>query len=265
MIGAIRSELTRLRRRSYVLGWLGITALFGVMINAFVFSSADAGTTAPENGPGGGFPTLAELVQPDGIVAPLGAAATFLGVITLAFWAIAAATDYSTGLIRILVQAEPRRIRLLAGKVVALIGWTAAATTVATIVTVCAAPVMAKVFGVSTDAWGSDLLSITAGAWLDTFLALVVWGVIGLVIAVLTRSSAIAITIGIGYVLVVESIVGLVADDLAHWLPGQTLTALAQGGTADVAYGTAVVLGLLYATIGLVSAAVTFAKRDVLD
>jgi len=65
-----------------------------------------------------------------------------------------AATDYSTGLIRILVQAEPGRIRLLAGKVVALIGWTAAATTVATIVTVCAAPVMAKVFGVSTDAWG---------------------------------------------------------------------------------------------------------------
>jgi len=76
MIGAIRSELTRLLRRSYVLGWLGITALFGVMINAFVFSSADAGTAPPKNGPGGGIPTLAELVQPEGIVAPLGAAAT---------------------------------------------------------------------------------------------------------------------------------------------------------------------------------------------
>jgi ABC-2 type transport system permease protein len=167
--------------------------------------------------------------------------------------------------VRILVQAQPRRTRLLAGKVVALIGWTAAATTVATIVVVGTAPVMASVFGVSTDAWGTDLLSITAGAWLDTFLALIVWGIIGLVIAVLTRSSAVAITIGIGYVLVVENIVGLVSDELSHWLPGQTLTALAQGGTADVAYGTAVALGLLYATVGLVGAAVTFAKRDVLD
>jgi ABC-2 type transport system permease protein len=148
---------------------------------------------------------------------------------------------------------------------VALIAWTAAATTVATTVIVATAPVMANAFDVSTDSWGTDRFSIMAGAWLDTFLALVVWGVIGLVIAVLTRSSAVAITIGIGYVLVVENIVTLVADDLAHWLPGQTLTALAQGGTADVTYGTAVVLGLVYATIGLVSAAVTFARRDVLD
>ena len=48
-----------------------------------------------------------------------------------AIWAVVTASDYGSGLIRLLVAAEPRRWRLLAGKVVALVILTAAATTVA--------------------------------------------------------------------------------------------------------------------------------------
>ena len=45
-------------------------------------------------------------------------------------WAVAAATDYGTGLIRILVQAHPNRVTLLAGKIAALSIFTLLATTV---------------------------------------------------------------------------------------------------------------------------------------
>ena len=46
----------------------------------------------------------------------------------LALWAIAAASDYDTGLIRVLVQAQPNRLKLLGGKIIALTGFTVLAT-----------------------------------------------------------------------------------------------------------------------------------------
>jgi hypothetical protein len=180
MLRATRSELTRMRRRSFLGGWLGITAAFAVLFNTFVFTAVADGTTVPDNAPGGAFPTLEQLVQPDGFLGGLTSGATMFGVVTLSYWAIAAAGDYSTGLLRLLVQAEPRRVRLLAGKVVALVLWTAVAATIATTLSVGSAPLVAGATGVSTDAWGSDVAGTVLSGWANTFLALLVWGVIGL-------------------------------------------------------------------------------------
>jgi len=187
------------------------------------------------------------------------------GIVTLSLWAVVTAGDYSSGLIRLLVAAEPRRWRLLAGKVVALVIVTAAATTVAAIVNVFAVMPAAGAAGISTAAWGTDLVSVVGSAWTNLFLALCVWGVLGLVIAVLARSAAVAISIGVGYVLVVESLVKMVKDAPADWLLGTTLGAVASGGTATVAYGTALALALGYVTLGLVLAGVVFVRRDVTD
>lgn len=73
-----------------------------------------------------------------------------------------------------------------------------------------------------------------------------VWGLIGLTIAVLTRSAALAIGIGIGYLLVVESLIGIVAPDSTVYLPGGTLNALVSGGTGQLAWGVAMTLAVLY-------------------
>jgi len=198
-------------------------------------------------------------------MAGLAAASTMFGVVTLSFWAVATATDYSSGLVRLLVAAEPRRWPLLAGKVVALLAVTAVATTVAAIVNVFAVMPAAGASGISTAAWGTDLVAVVAGAWLNLFTALCVWGVLGLVIATLTRSAAVAISIGVGYVLVVESMVKLVKDVPSDWLLGTTLNAVAGGGTESVAYGTALALALGDVTVGLVLAGVVFLRRDVTD
>lgn len=268
MLRATRSELTRLRQRSFAAGWLGLTAFLAVMFTTIVFQAASGGTPIPAAAPGGAFPSLAQLTGPDGYVAGLGAASTILGVVTLAYWSIATARDYSTGLIRLLVQAQPHRLRLLAGKVLALTGWTAGAATVATALTVVISPVVARGTGLDTSGWDTaltDVVGTIASTWLNTFGALVVWGVIGLVIAVLTRSSAVAISVGVGYVLVVEGAIRLIASDLADRLPGATLTALAGGGTDSLAYGTAILLGLVYATIGLGAAGWAMTRRDIVE
>lgn len=265
MMRATRSELTRLRRRNMLLAWFGLTALFALAINVVVFDAAAHGTAPPDGGPGVSFPTAQTLAGRGGLVAGLASASSLFGVVTLSFWAIVTATDYSTGMIRLLVAAQPHRWRLLAGKVTGLALMTAVATCVALLANVVAAPAAARAAGVSTDAWGRHLASTLAGTWADLFCALLVWGVAGLVLAVLSRSSAVAISVGVGYVLVVESIVKAAAEGASAWLPGTTLSALAQGGTPTLSYPGALALGLAYGILGLGVAVAVLTRRDITD
>jgi ABC-type transport system involved in multi-copper enzyme maturation permease subunit len=263
---AARSELVRSRRRGVVLGWFGLTALAAVLINTVMFQIAGDGTAAaPAGGPGVSFPTAAELADPGGLVAGLAAAANMFGVVTLSFWALITATDYRTGLIRLLVSAQPHRGRLLTGKIAALTLWTAAATTVALIVTLVVAPIAAGGSGIDVTAWGEDLLPTLLVGWVNLFCALLVWGVIGMALAVVTRSAAVAISAGVGYVLVVESVITAAAEDVGDWLPGTTLSALAQGGTPALSHGAALALGAVYTVAGVVVALAVFTRRDITD
>jgi ABC-2 type transport system permease protein len=265
MIGALRSELVRLRRKGMLTAWLGLTGLFAVLVGTVLFQVVADSTGAPAEGPGVSFPSLAELTSPDGLTAGAASGASFFGVVTLSFWAIAAATDYSSGLIRLLASAQPSRWRLLAGKVGALAAWTAVATTVALLATTAVAPAAARSAGIDTSAWRDGAAGTLASAWLDLYAALLVWGVVGLVLAVLARSSAVAIASGVAYVLVVESVVRSAAERVGDWLPGATLTALAGHGTDAVPYGTALALGAAYAAAGLAAAALVLSRRDITD
>ena len=65
-----------------------------------------------------------------------------------------------------------------------------------------------------------------------------VWGLIGLTLAVLTRSAAMAIGIGIGFLLVVEGLITIFAPDAGPYLPGGTLSTLAAGGNDQLAWVT---------------------------
>jgi ABC-type transport system involved in multi-copper enzyme maturation permease subunit len=261
----LRSELTRLNRRGIWFGWMGLTALFAVLINSVIYSIAADGSAPPGGGPGVAFPSVETLESSAGIVAGVSSAASMFGVVALSFWAIATASDYSTGLIRLLAAAQPRRWRLLVGKVAALSIWTATATTVALAVSVAAAVPAARAAGISTESWMDDVAGEIANAWLNSFSASLVWGIIGLVLALLTRSSAIAISIGVGWVLLLESIITTASSDVGQWLPGTTLTALAQGGTDDLSFEGALLLGGIYAVVGLIVGLVIFVRRPITE
>ncbi|MGB8385100.1 MAG: hypothetical protein WCG47_28320 [Dermatophilaceae bacterium] len=264
MINVVRSEVTRLTRRGLVIGWLSLTAVFAVLINVVMFQVVSGAPTPPANGPGVSFPTEAQLLSDHGIVAGLAAASSLFGVVTLAFWAIATATDYNTGLVRLLVAAHPIRWQLIIGKWFALAIFTAAATAVALAANLIAAPVAAQAADYSPTAWGTNLVPTLAAAAFNLFCALLVWGTIGLALASLTRSAGIAIGVGIGYVLLLESIIKAAAS-VGDWLPGTTITALANGGTPHLAYPGALALGLTYLGIALIAATVVFTRRDITD
>jgi ABC-type transport system involved in multi-copper enzyme maturation permease subunit len=179
-------------------------------------------------------------------------------------WARFTAQDYSSGFIRLLVAAEPRRWRLLAGKTVALLLVTALATTVAAFANLMAAP-MVGASGISVSSWGTNAPSVIGEAWLHAYLAQIVWGVLGLAIAVVSRSAVVAVAVGAGYVLVVESLVKMMSGAPSDWLLGTTLNAIASGGTAAVGFGSALALGLGYVIVGLALAVGTLTRRDVTD
>jgi ABC-2 type transport system permease protein len=261
----VSSELVRLVRPRMLIAWFALMALFAFMVNTVMFSAAGDAGTLPAGAPGVVFSDAAALATPEGLVAGLAAASSMFGVVTLSFWAVAMATDYSSGLIRLLVAAQPHRWRLLAGKVIALLLVTAVAAAVATIANVLAALPAAQAAGIPVDTWPAGAAANVAQAYGNAFLALSVWGILGLVLAVLARSSAVAISVGVGYVLVVEPVITMAANDASDWLLGGTLTALANGGNATVSHGTAAALGMLYVVVGLTLATVVFTRRDVTD
>lgn len=263
MLHVVRSELTRLAQRRTLLVWFGLMAVFALMVNTVMGSVV--GEMDPNlPSPGVAFPTVAELERPSGLMAGLAAAANMFGVVTLSFWAFFTAQDYSSGLIRLLVAAEPRRWRLLVGKGLALVVVTALAVTVALVANVLAAPAIGA-SGIDTSAWGTDLAEVAGAAWLQLFLSQLVWGVLGLVIAVLTRSAMTAVSIGVGYTLVVESLVRMLDGAPTDQLLGTTLGAIAKGGTAAVSYSDALALGGGYVIVGLLLAGLVMARRDVTD
>lgn len=252
---ATRSELRRLLRPGFAGVAALLVALFTVMAATVTFQSEFAGPALSR--------VPLDLASARGIVAPLANVTSLLGIIVLSLWAVATASDFGTGWIRVMVQAEPRRWALLAGKLTALVSLTLGLTFLATLVSVVVAPTMAPAAGVSTDAWLTNPLPTILSGWADLSLAVLVWGVIGMAIAMVTRSSVAAIAGGIGYLIVFEGLLGQLAPDLTTWLPGSVLGVLSAGGSPDMAWGTALTLAVGYVTVALGITAATFIRRDI--
>jgi ABC-type transport system involved in multi-copper enzyme maturation permease subunit len=252
---AANSELRRLRRWSFSGVGAVLLAMFALMATSIAFLGGDTGP----NPMGGG----ADVDSARGLVAGLDMASSLLGIVVLAFWAVAGASDFGSGLIRIIVQAEPRRGALLAGKVLTLVGLTLVGTLIATGVAVGTAIVVAGPAGASTDAWWPDAFATILSGWANLSLAVLVWGIIGLAIAVVTRSATAAIAGGIGYLMVFEGLLGILAEDVTTFLPGSILMAVTSGGTPDMAWGTAVALAIGYAAVAMVIAGLSFMRRDI--
>ncbi len=244
MMRIIRSELVRLKNPNLILGGIGLMAFFGLMSTAVVFFTASSGSSALPNTED---ITSAMIETPDGMVAGLRYFVGMLGVVAFVVWAMAATSDVSSGLIRLLVQAEPNRLRLLAGKVVALTLFTCVATLVTTAMVLPIAP---------------GLASGPAG-YLQLTLSVLLWGVVGLFVGVVTRSAGISIAIGIGYLMVFEGLMAMLLESASKWLPGATFAALAMGGTPNMAYATALFMSAAYAGAALVAAALVFTRRDI--
>jgi ABC-type transport system involved in multi-copper enzyme maturation permease subunit len=256
---AFRSEIIRLKRPSVLLIGIGLMAVFGALATFVSFSAA--GTTG--TGPAAYFPPVEALEQPGGFALGLVLGSQLIGIVALSVWAIAVASDYSTGMIRLLVQAEPKRWRLLMGKFGALLVITVIGTAVATLAATGMAYAIAPSFEISTAEWNTDMATTLWEAFRNLTFSTIVWGVFGSTIATITRSSGISIGAGIGYLVVFETMLQGIASDAAEWLPGGILTALNAGGTPNVEFAQAAALAAAYALIGIVISVAISWRREI--
>jgi ABC-type transport system involved in multi-copper enzyme maturation permease subunit len=264
LINCIRSELVRVTRPRLLLLGMGLAAAFGIMITAVVFGTAEE-TLSSAGGLSQSFATMTQLEASGGFFGSFELLARLLGLVVLAVWAISVATDYDSGFIRMLVQAEPNRLRLFLGKITALGCFTLLVALVATIATVVTALPAAGGSDISTDQWSSGVVGHALSGYANLTIAALAWGSIGLLIATITKNSGVAIGVGVGWLLLIEPIIGLASKSAANYLPGGTIGALAAGGTDKVSYITALIITLLYAAVAMGVAAKFFLSRDIHD
>lgn len=267
MIRVFRSEWVKLRRPGVLFGTIGVMSAFVALANFGLFRAA--GAFRRTQGPGSGR-LLAELAAEGGAVRGLVATVTFLGLVSLVVFASNAGGEYRHGTLRFLLVGQPDRLRLLAGKFLALSSLATVAVAVAVVVSLLTSAWFGSMYDVDGSAWWTGAgLAHTFGTFVNVAVACITWGALGAALAIALRTSTAAIGVGVGYLLVGEAIlsraiVGPVLGTEAAWFPGEVLRAFAGGGGASSSYTRSAVLLLLYGGVTVVAAATLFRRRDVL-
>lgn len=256
MIRSLRSEFVRARRSWPILALAVVLAAISTVVTF-------AGTAVGPRG-GGSDPSAtatSALDDADGIVAGLLTAAPLLGLLGLVLWGSSVARDLQTGTIRVLLVTQSRRGVFFAGKLAALFAITALMSIAASIVAVATAFIFAPSQDVATTNWTANAV---ISASFNTFLGILAWGAIGTVLAVVSRSIAIAIGGGIGYLLLGEKLVGMAWSTADEWLPGGVITNVFNGG-GTTAYTQSLLMVLAFISIGWCASFVVITRRDITD
>lgn len=267
-MNAFRSEWVKLSRPALL---LGVTSSMLAAVLLATFGIFRIASVQRDRAPGGGRVLASAVTSAEGWLMGVNGATSLIGIVALVLFASNIGGEYRQGTLRSLLAGEPRRLRLLAGKTAALASLVAAAVAVSLVAALLAALVFGGLFDIDSSRWltGEGLMA-GVRAFLNVTVACLGWGVLGGFLALVLRTSAAAIGIGVGYLLVGETllsraIVAPVFDVESAWFPGEVLRALAVGGGPASSYLRASALAALYVAAFAGAGAALFARRDVVQ
>jgi ABC-type transport system involved in multi-copper enzyme maturation permease subunit len=260
MIAALRAELVKVLRRRVLVITAISTAGFALGSAAVVLMSAETSRALPSDrgvttwtlsDAGGGT---------DIFTTAISFAGTFLFVVFVGVVAI----EFSRGTFRTMLLQQPRRLRLLAGKMAGLLCFAAVVLAVAELLTWAAARVIAPSQNVDVAAWTTvDAL----GQGIADYAAVLFWvtgyALLGMTVAVLVRSVPVALAVGIAWAGPFEHLLQDAWGPAQRIFPGLLLEAFVAGGTANVSTGRALATVAAYVAVAAAVAATAFARRDV--
>ncbi|MCU1427898.1 MAG: putative transporter integral rane protein [Actinomycetia bacterium] len=260
MIRSYQAELVKLARRKVLLITAAAVVVFAVGGALIVLTSVKP---AAQAGPGRAL-SLEQLAGAGGGTQIFRTAASFAGTFLFVIFVGVVAAEFSRGTIRTMLLRQPRRVRLLAGKLAALLTFAAVALAATETITWITARALAPGHDVATHAWTT---LNAAGAAFTDFGAVMLWitgyAVLGMAVAILLRSVPLALAVGIGWAGPFEHLVQNAWTPAAKVFPGLLLEAFVAGGTTDISAGQALARIAVYATIAAAIGAVVFARRDV--
>jgi ABC-2 type transport system permease protein len=204
MVGSLRGELLVLRKRASTWILLSIWAALALVF-AYVVPYAQYlnGSTQA---------SLADLFPANLVGTLMGGFPFFGGVLALMLGVLGFGSEYGWGTLKTLLTQRPGRLRVFAAKLLAL----AAVLVVFVLVVFALGALVSYAIAVREGAdvaWPSTWLLLRgfAAGW----LILAVWAAFGVLLAVLSRGTALAIGIGILYALVIEGLLSALATQVS--------------------------------------------------
>jgi ABC-2 type transport system permease protein len=260
MIAAIQAELVKVLRRRVLLITALTTAVFAVGSAAIVLAAAEP---AGQRVSGRGL-TVASLSDAGGGTEVFTTAVSFAGTFLFVVFVGLVAAEFSRGTFRTMLIHQPRRLRLLAGKMAALLAFAAVVLGAAEVLTWGAAKLLAPTREVATGHWLSiDALGQAVADYGSVLFWISGYALLGMTLAVLVRSVPIALAIGIAWAGPFEHLLQDAWQPAGRFFPGLLLEAFVAGGTSEVSAMRAFLTVAVYATLAAAVAGTVFARRDV--
>ena len=199
-MGSFRAELLLLRQRAATWALLAVAILLSLLFSyalpyTFYLSTPAAGRQAA---------ALRGLLPERVVSAALGGFPFYFGTLALILGALAFGSEYGWGTLQTTLLQRPGRPRLVLVKLAALAVALALGTAAIFVAAAVASVAVAVREGAAVD-WPpvADFARAFGAGW----LVLALWALFGVLLAVLSRGTALAIGLGIVYGLVVEGLV----------------------------------------------------------
>jgi ABC-2 type transport system permease protein len=260
MIAAFRAELVKLLRRRVLVITALTTVVFAVGSAAVVLAAADP-AGAPVSGRG---VTVESLSGSGGGTEVFTTGVSFAGTFLFVLFVGVVAVEFSRGTFRTMLMHQPRRLRLLAGKLTALLAFAAAVLAVTEVLTWIAARLLAPMQDVATGRWlNADSLGQAVADYGSVLFWVSGYALLGTMLAVLVRSVPAALAIGIAWAGPFEHLLQDAWDPAGRYFPGLLLEAFVAGGTSEVSATRALLTVAVYVTLAAAIAGTVFSRRDV--
>lgn len=263
MIRSIHAELVKLTRPRFVAITVVVTIAFAAALSAVGVLTAESGSTGGPTGPGS-LLSIESLGDAGGGTAVFAQTAAFGAVFLLAVFIATVAGELTRGTFRTMLLQQPGRGRVLAGKVVAVVGFASVLALLAEAVAWVTARLLAPGQGIDTSRWSSIA---ALGAAAEDYVRLVVfiagWAVLATLVGVLARSVPIGVGVGLVWAGPIENVIGEGWSPGEQWFPGMVLRALITPDSAAISTGRALATLVAYSAVAIGVTAIALRRRDV--
>ena len=265
MIAAFRAELIKFRRPRILFGVLGGMVLLAILATILTFATAKNAAQVFNSGrPGAVQYSLRALADANGPTRGFTIGAGFAGVVVLVLFTVSVAGEFGAGTMRTLLLVEPHRLRVVAGKVLALAAFVAAGFLLAEIAATATAFLLAQIRGISTTNWISGHgVRAWCSAYGNTTLAGLAWGLAGAAVGAVFRSVPLALAVATAWFFPFENILHQAWAGADRWFPGLLFQGLGAGTGGAVSWSRALLMIAIYLAALITVAATTLTSRDI--
>lgn len=260
VLNSYRSEWILLNRRRLWVVLGAVTAAFTVLATIVTLSTAESYVGGDSVGL-----ALEALVGAGGATAAVVFSVGFSSILVLAAFASSTGNEFARGTLRAALTKQPSRWSLITGKLAARVTVALMLMLGALIVGAVTAAVFAPVEDISTAGWfTADALGDAVVDYGRLLVFVVMFALVGTTIAVLVRSTPVALGIGLLWFGPIENVIGENRAFADRWFPGLVLRSLVQPDNPEsLATGTVLATLAAYAAVCVAVIAVVMARRDV--